>query len=323
MTTFIKPEFEHIIDAETAKSIGKVGVLYGGLSNEREVSLWSGQAVYNALIDAGIEAELIDVAENFLHIVVDKPFDFAFIVLHGRGGEDGTVQAILDWLDIPYVGSGVRASAIAMDKVRTKQLWQAAGLPVLPQAILERGFDVDAVIESVGLPMAVKPALEGSSNGISKVTTREELLPAFEKANEHNSVIMAERWVEGEEYTGAIIGDTALPLIHIRVDGGIYDFETKYVTGATEYQCPCGLPDAEEKKLQALLLKAANVIGIKDWSRVDIMVDGDNQPWLIEINTIPGMTETSLVPKAAKVAGLNFTETVLTVLKTSWEAHHA
>lgn len=319
----MKPEYQHIISAATAAAIGKVGVLYGGLSDEREVSLWSGEAVYNALVNAGIEAELIDVAEDFLTIVVGKPFDFAFIVLHGRGGEDGTVQAILDWANIPYVGSGVRASAIAMDKVRTKQLWQSAGLPVLPQAILHDGFDVDAVIAQVGLPMAVKPALEGSSNGVSKVNTRDALLPAYEKANQHHSAIMAERWVEGDEFTGAIIGDKALPLIRIKVEGGLYDFKTKYITGATEYQCPCGLPAEQEQAMQALVLQAAKVIGTRDWARVDMMCDADGQPWLIEINTIPGMTETSLVPKAAKAAGMDFTETVLSILHTSWEAHHA
>lgn len=315
--------YQHIIPKDMLQSIGKVGVLYGGLSDERQVSLWSGEAVYKALLKAGIDAELIDVAEDFLHLVLDKPFDFAFVVLHGRGGEDGTVQAILDWLDIPYVGSGVRASAIAMDKVRSKQLWQAAGLPVLPQVILDKNFDVDAVIDAVGLPMAVKPALEGSSNGISKVETAQQLIPAYEKAAKHNSMIMAERWVEGEEYTGAIIGDTALPLIRIQVDDGIYDFETKYVTGANQYLCPCGLPLEKEQAVKQLILTAANVIGTRDWARVDVMMDGDGQAWLIEINTIPGMTETSLVPKAAKVAGMDFTETVLSILKTSWEARHA
>lgn len=315
--------YQHIIPKDMLQSIGKVGVLYGGLSDERQVSLWSGEAVYKALLKAGIDAELIDVAEDFLHLVLDKPFDFAFVVLHGRGGEDGTVQAILDWLDIPYVGSGVRASAIAMDKVRSKQLWQAAGLPVLPQVILDKNFDVDAVIDAVGLPMAVKPALEGSSNGISKVETAQQLIPAYEKAAKHNSMIMAERWVEGEEYTGAIIGDTVLPLIRIQVDDGIYDFETKYVTGANQYLCPCGLPLEKEQAVKQLILTAANVIGTRDWARVDVMMDGDGQAWLIEINTIPGMTETSLVPKAAKVAGMDFTETVLSILKTSWEARHA
>ncbi len=319
----IKPQYHDILSPETAAKIGKVGVLYGGLSNERQVSLWSGEAVYGALLQAGIEAELIDVAEDFLHIIVDKPFDWAFPVLHGRGGEDGTLQAILDWLHIPYVGSGVRASAIAMDKVRTKQLWQAAGLPVLPQLILTDNFDVDAVIAEVGLPMAIKPALEGSSNGISKVNTPEELLPAYRLASAHNSVIMAEHWAEGREYTGAIIGECVFPLIEIQVNNGIYDYQTKYVTGADNYRCPCGLPDVREKALQDLLLQAAAVVGTRDWCRIDLIVDNDNQPWLIEVNTIPGMTENSLVPKATKVAGLSFTQTVLTILTTSWEAQHA
>ncbi len=255
--------------------------------------------------------------------VVQPHFDFAFIALHGRGGEDGTIQAILEWANIPYTGSGVLASAIAMDKVKTKQIWQSIGLPVLPQVILQKGFDIDEVIKTVGLPMAVKPALEGSSNGISKVTKREELLPAFELANKHNSVIMAESWIEGDEYTGAIIGDNPLPLIHIKVENGIYDFETKYITGANEYRCPCGLPEQEEKQLQQLILDAHKAIGTKDWARVDIIIDKNKQPWLIEINTIPGMTETSLVPKAAKVAGLDFIQTVLTILKTSWESNNA
>lgn len=319
----MKAQYSHILNSETAERIGKVGVLYGGLSDEREVSLQSGQAVYDALVNAGVEAELIDVKSDFLHLVMDKPFDFAFIVLHGRGGEDGTVQAILDWLQIPYVGSGVKASAIAMDKVRTKQLWQANGLPVLPQAILDEHFDADAVIAEVGLPMAVKPALEGSSNGISKVETREQLLPAYQKAAQHNSVIMAESWVEGDELTGAIIGTHTLPLIRIQVDSGFYDYETKYVTGASAYQCPCGLPAEQETAIQQLMLKAANVIGVCDWCRVDVMVDADGQAWLIEINTIPGMTPTSLVPKATRQAGMDFTETVLSILKTSWENHHA
>lgn len=319
----IKPQYQHILDNDTAEKIGKIGVLYGGLSDEREVSLWSGQAVYDALINAGVDAELIDVAEDFLHIITDRPFDYAFIVLHGRGGEDGTIQAILDWLKIPYTGSGVRASAIAMDKVRTKQLWEANRLPVLPHVVLDEGFDIDKVIDYVGLPMAVKPALEGSSNGVSKVENREQLLPAYEKAAQHNSVVMAETWAEGEEFTAAIIGDQALPLIRIKVKNGLYDFETKYVTGADEYQCPCGLTDEQEAAIQDLAISAAEVVGIRDWCRVDMIVDQAGDTWLIEVNTIPGMTKTSLVPKAAKEVGLSFEETVLKILKTSWENQNA
>ncbi len=319
----IKQQYQHILDNEITKKIGKVGVLYGGVSDEREVSLWSGQAVYDALIKVGIDAELIDVTDNFLQVITHTPIDYAFIVLHGRGGEDGTVQAILDWLKIPYTGSGVQASAIAMDKVRTKQVWQACGLPVLPQTILTDGFDVDEVIKNIGLPMAVKPALEGSSNGISKVETKEQLMPAYEKANKHHSVVMAEAWAVGEEFTAAIVGETALPLIHIKVDSGLYDYETKYVKGADEYRCPCGLEKNDEKAIQDLSLQAAKVLGVKDWCRVDLIKDNNGKAWLIEINTIPGMTKTSLVPKAAKVAGLDFEETVLTILKTSWENNNA
>lgn len=319
----IKPAYQHIISPQMADAIGKVGVLYGGLSAEREVSLAGGKAVYEALNNVGIDTLLIDVDETFLSVVLEKPFDFAVIVLHGRGGEDGSVQAILDWLKIPYTGSGVRASAIAMDKVRTKQLWQAAGLPVLPQMLLDDDFDADTVIANVGLPMAVKPALEGSSVGVCKVTSQAELHDAYQSGKQHNSVIMAERWVEGEEYTGAIIGQTALPLIRICMNDGFYDYEAKYVTGASDYLCPCGLPTAVEKQIQQLMLQAANVVGIKDWARVDAMMDSDGKMWLIEINTIPGMTKTSLVPKAAQQAGHSFEETVLMILKASWEKYHA
>ena len=319
----IKPAFHAIIDDETAKKIGRVGVLYGGLSDEREVSLWGGEAVFNALLSAGIETELIDVSHDFLNVVINPTFDYAFIVLHGRGGEDGSIQAILDWLQIPYTGSGVCASAIAMDKLLTKQLWQANDLPVMPQVVLHDGFDIDKVIAEVGLPMAVKPVLEGSSNGISKVEKPEQLIAAYEKASKHDSAIMAETWVEGDEFTGAIIGDKVLPLIKIQIDNGIYDFKAKYITGADTYQCPCGLSEEKEKALQDLMLSAANIIGIADWCRVDALVDSAGKAWLIEINSIPGMTKNSLVPKASKQAGLSFEETVLAILKTSWEHRYA
>ncbi len=319
----LKEQYQSILNLSTAEAMGKIAVLYGGLSAEREISLQSGEAIYQALLEAGLDAVLIDVDENFLQTVLAKSFDYAFIALHGRGGEDGVIQAILEWQNIPYVGSGVCASAIAMDKIRTKELWQAHNLPVLPQMILTEGFDPQEVIAKVGLPMAVKPALEGSSNGVSKVETAEQLVAAYEMAAKHDSVIMAEFWVEGEEYTASIIGDKVLPIIHIRVDQGIYDYETKYITGATEYRCPSGLPEAQENAIKAMVKKSAAVIGVKDWARVDIMIDKQQQPWLIEINTVPGMTENSLVPKSAKEMGLSFTETVLTILQKSWESNHA
>lgn len=319
----IDAKYQWILDPDTAAKIGKVGVLYGGLSEEREVSLWSGKAVYDALITAGVDALLIDVDENFLALVVDKPFDFAFIMLHGRGGEDGTIQAILDWLGIPYTGSGVRASAIAMDKIRSKQLWDANRLPVLPHVILEEGFDCDKVIDYVGLPLVVKPALEGSSNGISKVESREQLASAYEKAAQYHTVVMAETWAQGDEFTAAIIGDKALPLIRIKVKDGLYDFETKYITGADEYQCPCGLTDNQEAAVQSLAVAAAEVVGISDWCRVDLIIDANGDTWFIEVNTIPGMTPTSLVPKAAKEIGWSFEETVLAILKAAWENENA
>lgn len=311
------------LSPEQIQALGKVGVLYGGFSAERTVSLATGSAIYNALIDAGIDAELYDVDRQFLSLLIDKPFDFAFIALHGRGGEDGTLQAILDWLEIPYVGSGMQASAIAMDKVKTKQIWQASGLPVLPQMLLHAGVCPADVVAQVGLPLAIKPALEGSSVGISKVCSEAEIMPAYEKARGYDRVIMAERWVEGDELTGAIIGDEVMPLIRIRMQTGFYDYEAKYVTGATAYECPCGLPAEQEAAIQTLMKSAAKAIGVKDWSRVDVMLDAAQQPWLLEINTIPGMTPTSLVPKAAKQAGMRFEDTVIKILKTSWESYHA
>lgn len=319
----LKKQYQSILDLSIVEKMGKIGVLYGGLSAEREVSLQSGEAIYHALVEAGLDAILIDVDENFLQTVLAKSFDYAFIALHGRGGEDGVIQAILEWQNIPYVGSGVCASAIAMDKVRTKQLWQANGLPVLPQAILFDNFNPEEIIAKVGLPMAVKPALEGSSNGVSKVETAEQLIAAYKVAAKHDSVIMAEYWVEGEEYTASIVGDEVLPLIRICVEQGIYDYKTKYITGATEYRCPCGLPEEKENEIKQMVKQSADVVGIKDWARVDIMLDKNQQPWLIEINTVPGMTQNSLVPKSARQAGLNFTETVLTILKKSWESNHA
>ncbi len=320
--TMIKEHYQHILDNDTAKQIGKVGVLYGGVSDEREVSLWSGQAVYDALIKVGVDAELIDVTDDFLQVITRTPIDYAFIVLHGRGGEDGTVQAILDWLKIPYTGSGVQASAIAMDKVRTKQIWQACGLPVLPSLVVNEDIDYDDIIETIGYPMAVKPVNDGSSIGIYKVRNKEELIFSVNELRKNNVEIMAEMWLEGTEVTLGIIADKALPLIKISVNSVFYDYNTKYITGAMEYKCN---PFEEEygMYLQDIMLKAYYAIGCKDMARVDAIIDEYNEPWLLEINTIPGMTEKSLVPKAAQAAGLDFEETVLTILKTSWENNNA
>lgn len=306
------------------KDFGKVGVLYGGMSAEREVSLNSGRAVYQALIELEIDATLYDVGEDFIQIAEQRPFDIAFIALHGRGGEDGTIQAILDWLKIPYTGSGVLASAVAMDKVKTKMLWQAAGLPVLAQQIVDEHTDIEALVAEIGLPMAIKPALEGSSVGISKVQTKEQILPAIKLAQACNSLIMAEHWVEGDELTAAVLGDEVLPLIKITTSVGFYDYAAKYqAKGVTEYHCPCGLSPEKEAEIQAVVLAAAKVIDTVAWSRVDTMLDKQGQVWLLEINTVPGMTATSLVPKAAKQKGLSFNQLIYEILKISVEVKGA
>ncbi len=304
-------------------NFSKIGVLYGGTSAEREVSINSGLAIHKALVAEGINAELFDVGSDFINKIQNKNFDFVFIALHGRGGEDGTIQAVLDWLEIPYTGSGVLASAISMDKVKTKQIWKANNLPVLPQIILEEGFNIDLVVEKIGFPMAVKPALEGSSVGIFKVENKSDLESAFINANKFNSVVMAEKWVEGDELTAAIIADEAMPLIRIKMAEGFYDYNAKYVTGATAYECPCGLDSNLEEQIKELAKKAAKCLGVFGWCRVDIMLDADNNPWLLEINTIPGMTETSLVPKAAKSAGYSFNQIVVKILNNSMERYNA
>lgn len=315
---------QHGLQHNSPSNFGRVGVLYGGLSAEREVSLNSGKAVYQALIELGIDAKLYDVGEDFIQIAEQRPFDIAFIVLHGRGGEDGTIQAILDWLKIPYTGSGVLASAVAMDKVKTKMLWQAAGLPVLAQRIVDLDTDVDELITELGLPLAIKPALEGSSVGITKVQTKAELMPAIKLALDCQSLVMAEPWVEGQELTATVLGDNVLPLIKITTSEGFYDYSAKYESkGVTEYLCPCGLPPEKEAEIQAIVQQAAKVIGVCAWSRVDTILDKEGQVWLLEINTVPGMTATSLVPKAAKQQGLSFNQLIYEILSISAEVKNA
>jgi len=315
--------YHHIISPEIERAIGKVGVLCGGISAERQVSLWSGKAVYDALARTGLTVSLFDVNRYFIDTLQKKPFDYAFIVLHGRGGEDGTLQAVLDWMHIPYTGSGVKASAITMDKILSKTIWAANDLPVLPQMVLDKDFNADEIVSTLGLPIAIKPALEGSSIGISKVLQKSQLKAAYQRAAPFDTVIMAEPWIQGHEVTGAIIGNNAMPLISIQIAEGFYDYEAKYITGADEYRCPSGLPAEQETNIQQLMLKATDVLGCQDWARVDVMIDAQEKPWLLEVNTIPGMTETSLVPKATRAAGLSFEETVLNILKSSWESYHA
>lgn len=292
---------------------GKVAVLLGGKSAEREVSLRSGEAVLEALREAGVDAYPFDPAQRPLEAL--QGFDRAFIALHGRFGEDGVVQGALEWLGIPYTGSDVMASALCMDKWRTKLLWQAAGIPTPAYAVLDDGSNFDALEKQLGLPLMVKPAREGSSIGLSKVTQSGELVHAYKLAREYDPLIIAEQFITGQELTIGILGDKALPAIWIEPADGLYDYHTKYFRNDTQYHCPSGLDAAVETHLQNLALRAFAVAGCRGWGRLDVMLDAQQQPYFLEINTSPGMTDHSLVPMAARQAGLSFSQLVLTILQ--------
>jgi len=296
---------------------GKVAVLMGGNSAEREVSLKSGNAVLEALLRQGVDVVAIDTAHDVVVQLTQTDFDRVFIVLHGRGGEDGTIQGVLELMGLPYTGSGVLGSALAMDKFRTKQVWQSMKLPTPACVLLDAKTDFAKVVEQLGLPLMVKPSLEGSSVGISKVNSVEELASAWETASEFNCEVIAEQYITGVEYTGAILDGTALPLIRLETPHEFYDFAAKYTDNNTSYICPCGLADDQEKLLQEFVMQAFLAVSGSGWGRVDFICDEAGQAWLIEINTIPGMTDHSLVPKAAKVAGISFDELVLRILATT------
>lgn len=304
------------------KDFGKVAVLMGGWSAEREVSLRSGAAVLQALLSKNIDAHKIDVQRNtILQELLNGKFDRAFIVLHGPGGEDGIIQAVLEVLNLPYTGSGVLASALAMDKLRSKELLQGAGLPTPAYMKLDDGVDMNYVSATLGFPLMVKPALEGSSIGMSKVSEESKLTHAWEVAAEFGDSVIAEQWVHGSEYTVAILGDIALPVIRLETKRDFYDYAAKYDDNDTKYHCPCGLNQKEESQLQRLALAAFAAIGAKGWGRVDIMCDEEGKPWIIELNTVPGMTNHSLVPMAAKSKGLTFEDLVLEILAQSVNQH--
>lgn len=291
---------------------GKVAVLLGGRSAEREISLISGTAVLEALKCSGVDAHGFDPAEQPLEQL--RGFDRAFIVLHGRGGEDGTIQGALEWLGIPYTGSGVLGSALAMDKIRTKQLWQAVSIPTPEWIEVHDAADL-AKVRVVDAPLAIKPAREGSSIGITKVTRASELEAAWRAAATLDSSVVVERWIEGDEYTAAIVDDAALPLIKLETPNvEFYDYQAKYFREDTVYRCPAGLPEATERKFQALSLRAFHAVGARGWGRVDLMVDGNGEPWLLEVNTVPGMTSHSLVPMAAAACGVGFDALCLQIL---------
>lgn len=296
---------------------GKVAVLLGGKSAEREVSLMSGAAVLEALRSRGIDAHGFDPAQRPLEDLLREGFARAFIALHGRYGEDGTVQGALELLNIPYTGSGVMASALAMDKWRTKLVWQAVGIPTPRFEMLTAASDFAAVVAKLGLPIIVKPSREGSTIGLTKVTQGDQLEAAFHLAVKHDAMVLAEQFMSGSELTASILGDTALPLIRIAAASGLYDYHAKYFADDTQYFCPSGLPQAQEQVLQTLALRAFQIVGCSGWGRVDIMLDQNGAPHLLEVNTSPGMTSHSLVPMAAKVHGLAFPDLVIRILESA------
>lgn len=293
---------------------GKVAVLMGGLSAEREISLLSGNAVLDALKNKGVDAHGIDVDENVVKELVNENYQRAFIVLHGRGGEDGTMQGLLELMSVPYTGSGVMASSLAMDKLKTKQIWLAMGLPTPDFCILDSEETCQQALEILGLPLIIKPVLEGSSIGMSKVEREDELVSAWKKAQQCGGTVIAEKWIVGEEYTAAMLDDQVLPMIKLKTSHKFYDYDAKYEADDTQYICPCGLSETQEAEFAELTAAAFNAVGASSWGRVDFMVDENNEPWLIEVNTVPGMTSHSLVPMAAKQAGLSFEELVVRIL---------
>ncbi len=298
-----------------SKAFGKVAVLLGGRSAEREVSLKSGAMVLRALQSRGVDAHAFDPQQRDLAALIAQRFDRVFIALHGRYGEDGTIQGALELLGIPYTGSGVLASALAMDKWRAKLVWQAAGIPTPRYELLTAASDMQAVAARLGLPLMVKPANEGSSIGMSKVRASAGLEEAYALAANYDSVVLAEQFVEGIELTAAVLGGEALPLIRLETPREFYDYEAKYMASDTRYIIPCGLALDAEKAVQRQVLAAFGALGCRGWGRVDLMLDAAGKPWFVEVNTSPGMTDHSLVPMAARHAGLSFEDLALRILE--------
>jgi D-alanine-D-alanine ligase len=304
-----------------SQAYGKVVVLMGGCSAERDISLRSGSAVLQALQAAGIDAHGVDAADAQLYATLAKGgFSRAFIALHGRGGEDGVIQGLLESTGLPYTGSGVLGSALGMDKLRTKQVWQSAGLPSPGFTVLSSAADVVRVKDRLQYPVIVKPSHEGSSIGITKVAAADGLMAAWRLASRYDECVLAEQWVAGREYTAGILGDEVLPLIGLETPNTFYDYAAKYEVDTTRYLIPCGLPAAQETELQAMSLAAFAAVGAAGWGRVDFMLDTDGQPWLIEVNTVPGLTDHSLVPMAASAAGIDFGDLVCRILDSSLQA---
>ena len=298
----------------SAQDFGKVAVLMGGWANEREVSLVSGQAVLDGLLAKGVDAHGVDMDRNIMQVLRDGNYERVFNVVHGRGGEDGQIQGALDILGLPYTGSGVLGSAIAMDKYRTKLVWQSLGLPTPGFALIDNEQQLAEAAE-LGYPLMVKAALEGSSIGVARADNFKQLRQAWLEARACNSHVIAEQWVDGPEYTASILGERALPLIRLHTDNEFYDYQAKYQSDDTRYHIPCGLDGQREAELQQLCLRAFTAVGASGWGRVDLMLDAEDRPWLIEVNTVPGMTGHSLVPMAANAVGIDFSGLVWQILE--------
>jgi D-alanine-D-alanine ligase len=302
------------------KAFGRVAVLFGGKSAERAVSLKSGAAVLEALQAAGVDAFGIDVGDDFLQRLVAEKIDRAFIVLHGRGGEDGSMQGLLECAGIPYTGSGILASALAMDKLRTKRVWLSLGLPTPAHATLASEEDCRAAAAALGFPLFVKPAHEGSSIGMAKVADVEALIAAWKDASKYDSQVLVEQMIDGPEYTVAMLRGQVLPPIGLGTPHTFYDYDAKYLANDTQYRIPCGLSAEKEAELKELTARACEAVGTQGWARADVMQDASGKFWLLEVNTVPGMTDHSLVPMAARAAGLDFQQLVLAILADSVEA---
>jgi D-alanine-D-alanine ligase len=302
---------------------GKVAVLLGGKSAEREVSLKSGSMVLAALRSRGVDAHPFDPAERGLEALIAERFERVFIALHGRFGEDGTLQGALEFLGLPYTGSGVLGSALAMDKLRAKRLWAAQGLPTPPHALLSQSSDFGAVAERLGLPLMVKPVNEGSSIGMTKVGAAAQLEEAYALAVNYDRAVIAEKFIDGIELTAGILAGEPLPLIRLETPREFYDYQAKYLADDTRYLLPCGLPAGQERSLQELCLEAFAALGCRGWGRVDLMLDHAGEPYLLEVNTAPGMTDHSLVPMAARAVGLSYEDLCLAILEDTRQGENA
>ena len=297
---------------------GRVGVLMGGCTGEREISLKSGQAVLEALLAAGVDARGVDWDGSLSSAIIDADVDRYFIALHGRGGEDGQIQAVLDLMGIPYTGTRVLGCSLAMDKSRAKLTLLGAGLPTPAFELVNESTQAGKIIEEFGLPLMMKPAREGSSLGAAKVKSEAEFNKAYRSARQFDDRVLAEQWIEGCDYTLSIVAETAFPMIRVETPHEIYDYDAKYIADTTQYLCPCGLPDEEERAAADLGLRAFDVLDGRGWGRVDFMRDEHGTMWVIELNTVPGMTDHSLVPMAARHAGMSFEELVLSILGSSF-----